>query len=186
MKTVSWEAARSKRLARQRHVISATTDEPRTISDCFESFGSPGVAVKYQSGRVSRPRRRSVSKQPQLLGNTQNDVWLINNTAMGFSVSRQRCQVGRCYRSSATAATATAAAFTPPMLTSRMGKHYRLSPEAKQSEGTRGLPGRARQSQQHPTQKLHYAAPARSVVVVPLEKFFTNIAFIWWKTAMET
>lgn len=96
---------------------------------------------------------------------------------MGFSVSRQRCQVGRCYRSSATAA--TAAAFTPPMLTSRMGKHYRLSPEAKQSEGTRGLPGRARQSQQHPTQKLHYAAPARSVVAVPLEKFFTNIAFIW-------
>lgn len=123
------------------------------------------MAVKYQSGRVSRPRRRSVSKQPQLLGNTQNDVWLINNTAMGFSVSRQRCQVGRCCRSSATAATATAAAFNPPMLMSRMGKHYRLSLEAKQSEGTRGLPGHARQSQQHRSRNYTAARPLGQAVL---------------------
>lgn len=151
MKTRGWVAAHSKWLASQQHVISATTDEPLTISDCFESFSSPGVAVKYQSGRVSRPLRRSVSKQCQLLGNTQNDVWLINNTALGSSVSRRRCQVGRRYGSLAASAAAITTAFNLLILISCKRKHYRLSPEDKRNEGTRGLPGHVGRSQRHPT-----------------------------------
>lgn len=117
----------------------------------FWVFGSPGEAVKYQSGRVSRPLRSSVSKQRQLLGNTQNDVWLINNSAVGFSVSQWQCQVGRRYRACAATASAAASAFTLSTLIWHRGIYYQLSLEAKQSKGTKGLPVYVRRSQRQPT-----------------------------------